>query len=219
MKRYEKLEICKGDFYYFNYALKERNEPTGRLVNFFDELNMPKIFQFYGQIENEKICLIEELQKTFNFSTFFCYLCYYIIFSKKTKIYYVSDSKSLRALVDKIIDITFYVKDFTELNATYSEINKAIMFSNGGQINFFTDITYDFRNQNKVVDLLVFDNAAMKNFDKLTYTIESIINGQIANKAIINFNFMPPIFYGSENFNYLITEFKNHIKLVKQEKW
>lgn len=141
-----------------------------------------------------------------------------MIFSKEAKVCYVCDSKSTKSLVEKIIQLTFALRDITKINATYSEVKKSIVFSNGGRIDFYTDITYNFMNISKKSDLLIFDNAAMKNFDKLLYTVESVINGNITNKMIINFNYMPPIFYGTENFNYLITEFKNYIKLITTEK-
>lgn len=214
----EKLKICQGDFYYFNYFLKAKDNKIIEENSFYNEENMPKIFNFYEQTENAEICLIKELQNAFKCSSFFCYLSYYMIFSKEAKVCYVCDSKSTKSLVEKIIQLTFALRDITKINATYSEVKKSIVFSNGGRIDFYTDITYNFMNISKKSDLLIFDNAAMKNFDKLLYTVESVINGNITNKMIINFNYMPPIFYGTENFNYLITEFKNYIKLITTEK-
>lgn len=223
----ERWELCKDDFYYFNYALIDRERrmqhstPIGRGGNyafFFDDSNMPFIFKLYSQFENEGIYLVEQQEIGVGFTNFCCYLSYYTIFTKPSTINYVCDAKLIKELANKIIDLTFYFKGFTQIDATYYEIYKSVMFSNGSKITFYTDTTYDFRNESKKNDLLIFDNAKMKNFDKLVYILESIINGKITDKVIINFNNIPPLFHGSENYNYLTTNFKNYIKLITVKK-
>jgi hypothetical protein len=220
-----KLEICKENFYYFNYFLKAKEDYLQHisisefpLHLFFDDENMQLIFTLYNTFENEKIILIEEQEKRMGFSTFCCYLSYYMCFSSISYIVYVTDSKLIRETVQRIIEFAKCFKPITELDVTYTDIRKTLEFSNGSRMLLQSDITYDFRNSKKVADLLIFDNATMKNFDKLTTTIELMISNAVAKKAIINFNCVPPLFYGTENFEILIKAFKNYLTIVKVNK-
>lgn len=168
----------------------------------------------FSSYQDEKIFLVEEQWKGYGVSTFFYFLLYYQSFLKYSRSIYVSASSSKRDAAKKIVEYTELFKAPTKLECTNQEDFKQIYFTNNSIIKFASDTTYNFRNITDYYDLLIFDNASMKNFDKLVYLLESVLSNLISEKVILNFNQMPSTFKDSENFKHLKKQFKNHLKLI-----
>lgn len=220
----EQEEICKKHFNLFTYYIKSEEHRCNSsylkstTINFLNDENLQELFNLYSLFEDDKIFLIEEQERRIGFTTFLCYLMYYKGWSSLSSSAYITNNSLVSDIVEKLTHFVLMFKPITKLDSKYKEVKRLLEFSNGSTINFLSDITYDLKTVHKVYDLLIFDNATMKNFDKLTHTIEMVINKQITNKAIINFNCLPPLFKGSEDFDYLVKEFKNYISLITVKK-
>lgn len=215
------LAFCKENFYYLNYLYRTKenyvqgvNLDTLPLHIFFDDANMQKLFSLYHSFENERIVLIEEQERMSGFSIFCCFLTYFTCFSTGHCVYYVTESKMIINTVYRVIEFVKTFKFITSLDAKYIDIRKTIEFSNGAKVILFSDITYDFRNNDNIGEMLIFDNASMKNFDKLCNTVQDIISNKTAKKAILNFNYVPPLFSASENYEIFTKEFKKYLTIT-----
>lgn len=218
------LQYSRDNFYYFNYHIAAKKESLNsihsgmyQLKNFFSDENMQNIFNFYSQTEENGIYVVEEQERAIGASTFFCYLCYYYAFKNGSQIYFVCEPKVVKTFVDKIIELTYFLKPLTKLDTKYSEIKRTIEFSNAGKIRFYSDIAYNFLVSSKKANLLIFDNAVVKNFNKLCSTTELLVKNYVSEKTIMNFN-SSPIFYNSENGLLFKKEFKDYLKLLKLQK-
>jgi hypothetical protein len=222
----KRIKLCKDCFQYFNYYLEEKKDLlvnyssyniNFKINTFFEEERMEIIFYLYDLFDEDKIFMIEDIKRNIGFTTFCCYLAYYQSFRMRSQSIIVTDIKMNRYLVNNILGFVSIFKDFIKIEAKYVDIRKTLEFDNGSKIIFRSDVTYDFREEERVADLLIIDNAAMKNFDKFTSTIEYLIENKVAKKAIINFNNIPPLFLGSENFDFFKKEFKDKVNFLKIE--
>ena len=216
------IEYCKRNFYHFTYYLLSNEDlcSTNSLKlypgKFLNENSLKDYFHFYFLFSKNRYNFIEEQNRKIGLSTFFTYFLYFKTFSSLTNSVYITQPQNIKLTIDKITEFKSIFRSVFYHEGFYNELQKKYIFENGSTISFLSDVTYKVTND-VTYDLLIYDNAKLKNESKFTELLERLLNNLIAEKAIINPNIQLGL-KDSEQYKQIKKEFKRFINFIKVDK-
>lgn len=188
-----KFDLCKDSFEYFLYEIRnQKNKASGLQGSnisasaLFSDNSIENCLSMYKEIivGDKKLTLIKEHQRKMGVSVFLCLFMYYnCVFNRKT-MFYISKTATLPMKLISELALILRPLTLTEIDSNVN--TKMTSFpKNNSTIRFLSDGTYEFRAFKEPIDLVVFDNAALQNYEKLSFFLES---SDIAEGVILNFN-------------------------------
>ena len=211
----KKFDICKESFEYFLYEIRSQQNKANSLKGsqisataLFSDNSIENCLGMYKEIisNDKRFSLIKSQQRKMGVTTFLCLLMYYnCVFGNKT-MFYISKTATLPMKIISELGLILATITLSEISTNVN--TKMVTFcKTNSTIRFLSDTTYEFRAFKDKIDLVIFDNATLHNYEKLSYFLES---SDIADGVILNFNHDE----NNSDVDRIESEFKDKLNII-----
>lgn len=193
-----RTKLCKESFQHFLYEIRSRKNESFVLsgtkisANYLlSDSSIENMLHIYNELfENEQsLILVKNHERTMGFTVFCClYLYYKCSYGPHSNMFFVTKNSNIPITI--INEIGLILRPITTSVVNVNKGTKNIVFEkNNSSIRFLTDTAYEFRAFKDSIDLVIFDNAKLSNYEKLAFFTETVLNNDVAKKVLMNFNY------------------------------